>query len=565
MKCYICRKSADKHGRDAWVVPPSHSSRRRAAFMISSRCRDIQAILKHETCRASLRLELSPCSCWDSLDAPTIRWAGLPAFATIQAKCIKRTTRIPTRNNARPSFNHSFHYIPVPYFSCTLVQGASMAFVEPSSSPGGSGGLGGFITDVRFRKMYRAARERWSNRKQARINPLEYETTALFEDLYNHKFFPGRQFSNISQQPPHKDSRQQCDLVTRYWDPKGVSRTFLFTEAKRTTHTDYEAACEQLLDYCSKYLGAQDSDVLVFGALACGPYIKFFYVTEEDTETLNELCGFMEVSDSDGQETIQHVLEVMKAWVKLEDEFRTKDMVDHLMSDMPKPRLPRQGSRSSPSYGSTPPSRGHSPNPPRGHASPSGSSSVSPRSYNLPYVSSPASGRADPHGYSAAGPSRQPVDPGAYLQPSAALEPRGHSPHSPSRRQHYDSDANLRPAAGSSRQHSPTPSAGRRSSNSPPKSSPSQARQRDDDRPRSRSRGPTETAIRGTATVHRQSRRFQDTTFEVTVPNGRNGRSFLVRGSEWRMIHVPDETGRLQEVYSVDHDRHGLVFVEALL
>lgn len=169
------------------------------------------------------------------------------------------------------------------------------------SSPAQGFKPGGLITSKRFDKQYHAAKERYSARSQGLIVPYEYDTTALFEDLYNHLFFSGESFSNNSQQPPHNTSRKACDIVTRYWSPDDKSRTFLFTEAKREATSDPGKAELQLAGYCQTWLVNKDSGDIIFGATAWGCKIRFFLAAKSTGCKLESLCPYIEVKEDENE------------------------------------------------------------------------------------------------------------------------------------------------------------------------------------------------------------------------------------------------------------------------
>ena len=133
-----------------------------------------------------------------------------------------------------------------------------------------------------------AARERFVRRQTEgpRHDPLEYETTAFWEDVFNHHLLFG--FSNNSQQPPNDDSPNRCDIVTHYLDKDYHRKTLMFIEAKRANvsneknapnkKTGLPALEEQVLGYCDEYLGARGSQEYVYACTVTGPYIRLFKV-----------------------------------------------------------------------------------------------------------------------------------------------------------------------------------------------------------------------------------------------------------------------------------------------
>ena len=165
---------------------------------------------------------------------------------------------------------------------------------------------GGFITTPRFWKQYNAATPRFSERLDKWVDPLGYETIALFEDLYHHRLFPGEEFSNNSQQPPLNTSRKACDLVTRYWDGDST-RTFLFTEMKRESGDSCEEAEYQLYNYCRAYLESGGSGALVFGAAPRGTRVALFVVTRSDIAQMPRLCDYTDVKDDRGRAILQEL------------------------------------------------------------------------------------------------------------------------------------------------------------------------------------------------------------------------------------------------------------------
>ncbi|KAL1864374.1 hypothetical protein VTK73DRAFT_5937 [Phialemonium thermophilum] len=80
--------------------------------------------------------------------------------------------------------------------------------------------------------LYNAARVRIGDRgKGEEKKPLEWETTALWEYLFQYYLLKG--YVTSSQQPPNNVSTKRCDIVTRVFDRSSQLKTLLFTEAKR--------------------------------------------------------------------------------------------------------------------------------------------------------------------------------------------------------------------------------------------------------------------------------------------------------------------------------------------
>lgn len=435
---------------------------------------------------------------------------------------------------------------------------------ERSSSPT-EFSPGGLITTKRFAKQYRAARSRHSERASKAMVPYEYETTALFEDLYNHRLFPGEDFSNNSQQPPHNTSKKACDIVTRYWSPDGKSRTFLFTEAKRENRNDIGVAETQLQGYCQTWLKTQESRDAVFGATVHGTTICFFLVAKSNKAKLERLCSYIDVKDNNGCDTIRRLVRVMTTWAKLGDGHRNEVAARSLLEDQPATSPPQGTSggpspqsslRSSPPHGqnmdprdartrSREPSPGYdsrrrSPSAAPGTRTPGRDSSpgydsrrrspsASPAAHTLAmHGSSPAARRPpgyDAHGYSPAG---------RYQQGQSSLAP----PNA---------------MAGSSRQ--PSPALSRRpSSRSPPdrSTSPMPARQRDP----APVRVDKDTAYEAAVAVRRWGSAFEDTQFLVWSLDG-TFREFTVLGSKWRTAEVGQSSRRC---FVIDDPELGYIY-----
>lgn len=88
--------------------------------------------------------------------------------------------------------------------------------------------------------------------KEGYKTPLEFETTALWKDLYHNVLLPG--YSHNSQQPPNDTSDKRCDIVTRYFDNNSQRRTLMFTEAKRASEVaatnGFQKMEDQVYGYC---------------------------------------------------------------------------------------------------------------------------------------------------------------------------------------------------------------------------------------------------------------------------------------------------------------------------
>lgn len=143
---------------------------------------------------------------------------------------------------------------------------------------------------IRTRELwvaYNAARDRYSRLKngtEVAKTPLEFETTAFWEDLYHKVLLRG--YSNNSQQPPTDTSDRRCDIVTRYFDEGSQRRTLLFTEAKRASEAaangGFKKMEEQVSGYCQEYLRAENSQPSVFACTVVGPYIRCFIATKDE-------------------------------------------------------------------------------------------------------------------------------------------------------------------------------------------------------------------------------------------------------------------------------------------
>lgn len=155
--------------------------------------------------------------------------------------------------------------------------------IEMRTSPPSGWEPEGLVTTNALWMAYNAARDRCSrlaNGEPVEKKPLEYETTAFWEDLYHHTLLKG--YSNHSQQPPNATSEKRCDIVTRYFDGNKRRQTLIFTEAKRSSQafdTDGIKKMEaQVLGYCQDYLSAAGSNDSVFACAVVGPYIRCFNV-----------------------------------------------------------------------------------------------------------------------------------------------------------------------------------------------------------------------------------------------------------------------------------------------
>lgn len=141
----------------------------------------------------------------------------------------------------------------------------------------------GLIRTPELWVAYNAARDRLSSLKngdKVAKKPLEFETTAFWEDLYHKVLLPG--YSHNSQQPPNDTSDKRCDIVTRYFDDKSQRRTLIFTEAKRASEFVEPGGIDkmeaQVKGYCLDYLKAKGSQDRVYACTVVGPYIRCFIV-----------------------------------------------------------------------------------------------------------------------------------------------------------------------------------------------------------------------------------------------------------------------------------------------
>lgn len=155
-------------------------------------------------------------------------------------------------------------------------------FVDNRSSPPTDWEPHGLIVQEELWFSYNAAKTR-VGRKGDDMDPLEWESTNLWEDLYHHYLLRG--YCNNSQIPPHNTSGARCDIVTRYFNA-GARKTMLFTEVKRANRvedtTGIADAETQVLKYCSAYLKANGSSKEVYACTAIGHLIRCFLVRYPD-------------------------------------------------------------------------------------------------------------------------------------------------------------------------------------------------------------------------------------------------------------------------------------------
>lgn len=155
-------------------------------------------------------------------------------------------------------------------------------FVDNRSSPPTGWKPHGLIAKEELWFSYNAAKTR-IGRKGDEKDPLEWESTNLWEDVYHHYLLRG--YCNNSQIAPHNTSGARCDIVKRYFDAEG-RKTMLFTEVKRANRaeatTGIADAETQVLGYCSAYLKAKGSGKQVYACTAIGPFIRCFLVRYPD-------------------------------------------------------------------------------------------------------------------------------------------------------------------------------------------------------------------------------------------------------------------------------------------
>lgn len=422
--------------------------------------------------------------------------------------------------------------------------------------------LDGLLQDHRFAKLYKGATDHWSGRTGTPITPYESKTTALYEDVYNHILFCGREYSNNSQQPPFIGSRKACDIVTRYWDPMGNERIFLFTEAKRDSVSGYDEAEAQLIGYLREHLKSEESLPVVFGSVVRGDEMGLFYMTKRDRQ-LVPLSDYIDIGGNDAN-IISSWARVMKAWVK--SPKPTELLLDDFLHQ------PSSSSR----LGSTPPTiRGRSTDSPhtpgsRGRVTNSPHTPVNPTfhltSSSLALRPSPSLPPASPSRV----PSRSPAfdhSPSNYrtshvtspsTSSSSSREPSRHEYARTTLRPGPSSalDVEPNPFTSSSRRPSPAPPSSRSNSRSPPSRD---VRQRTPPRPR------IDPALdfEATVAISKWGASIDDTEFFVRSRDGLF-RDFYAKGSLWEPAVFIRRNGQEDRCYMVRDPGSRRVYTESI-
>ncbi|ROW16428.1 hypothetical protein VPNG_02828 [Cytospora leucostoma] len=181
--------------------------------------------------------------------------------------------------------------------------------VDQRSSPPADWKPHGLITKGVLWVTYNAAKHRMGQNGKDK-DPLEWEATNLWEDLYHHDLLRG--YCNNSQIPPHDTSGNRCDIVTRYFNHHNHRQTLLFTEVKRANKAEVAVgikdAEQQVLGYCTEYLRASTTpqgNHKIFACTAIGPYIRCFEAKPLEGPgiqpiMLYDLCNVMEDLACDG-------------------------------------------------------------------------------------------------------------------------------------------------------------------------------------------------------------------------------------------------------------------------
>ncbi|KAI7787159.1 hypothetical protein LA080_000495 [Diaporthe eres] len=207
--------------------------------------------------------------------------------------------------------------------------------VDNRSSPPASWKPHGLIVKRELWFSYNAAKTR-VGRDGDEKDPLEWESTNLWEDLYHHYLLRG--YCNNSQIAPHDTSTKRCDIVTRYYDANG-RKTMLFTEVKRANRaeatTGIADAETQVLEYCSAYLKAQGSRDKVYACAAIGPFIRCFLVRYPSGTTsgskgaqpaLFDLCDLLRGGTTTPSDQVDVAKSTIKSYKDAGDDNHANDI-----------------------------------------------------------------------------------------------------------------------------------------------------------------------------------------------------------------------------------------------
>lgn len=208
-------------------------------------------------------------------------------------------------------------------------------FVDNRSSPPAGWKPHGLIVKRELWFSYNAAKTR-VGRDGDEKDPLEWESTNLWEDLYHHYLLRG--YCNNSQIAPHNTSSGRCDIVTRYYDANG-RKTMLFTEVKRANRaeatTGIADAETQVLKYCSAYLKAEGSGDKVYACTAIGPFIRCFLARYPSGTTsgskgvqpaLFDLCDFLGSGATMPSDQVDVAKSTIKSYKDAGDDTHANDI-----------------------------------------------------------------------------------------------------------------------------------------------------------------------------------------------------------------------------------------------